>query len=103
MHCLPQGCSNVVRMHEVYEDAQHVYIVMENCKGGDLETLLEVRCVSTPLLTPSKPVLIPCLNCTGLAQLWRTRCIAPKTLKSPALNPKHSHCTAVRWRRRAGR
>ena len=29
-------------LHEVYEDAQHVYIVMENCKGGDLETLLAV-------------------------------------------------------------
>ena len=32
----------MARLHEVYEDAQHVYIVMENCKGGDLETLLEV-------------------------------------------------------------
>lgn len=36
-----QECSNVVRLHEVYEDAQHVFIIMENCKGGDLETLLE--------------------------------------------------------------
>ena len=33
----------MVRLHEVYEDARHVYIVMENCKGGDLESLLEVR------------------------------------------------------------
>lgn len=36
-----QESANVVRLHEVYEDAQHVYIVMENCKGGDLESLLE--------------------------------------------------------------
>ena len=32
----------MVRLHEVYEDAEHAYIIMENCKGGDLETMLEV-------------------------------------------------------------
>ena len=32
-----------MRLHQVFEDAQHAYIIMENCKGGDLETMLEVR------------------------------------------------------------
>jgi len=44
-----QECSSVARLHDVYEDAQHAYIIMENCKGGDLETMLEVR----QLLYPS--------------------------------------------------
>ena len=39
-----------MRLHEVYEDAQHAYIIMENCKGGDLETMLEVR---WPFLNPN--------------------------------------------------
>ena len=42
-----------MRLHEVYEDAEHVYILMENCKGGDLETLLEVRRLSTPYMNVS--------------------------------------------------
>lgn len=46
----------MVRLHEVYEDAQHVYIVMENCKGGDLETLLEVRsCLNPSYFAPCTP------------------------------------------------
>ena len=38
----------MVRLHEVYEDAEHAYIIMENCKGGDLETMLEVRLCGCP-------------------------------------------------------
>ena len=37
-----------MRLHELYEDAQHAYIIMENCKGGDLETMLEVSGLFTP-------------------------------------------------------
>lgn len=37
-----QQCSNVARLHAVYEDDTNVYIVQEVCRGGDLDALLAV-------------------------------------------------------------
>lgn len=39
-----QTCANVARLQTVFEDDLRVYIVLELCQGGDLETLLDVRC-----------------------------------------------------------
>lgn len=33
---------NVAKLHAVYEDATHVYLVQELCQGGDLEALVSV-------------------------------------------------------------
>lgn len=38
-----QASGNAVELLGTYEDRSCVYIVMEECRGGDLETLLEVR------------------------------------------------------------
>ncbi len=38
-----QASGNAVELLGTYEDRSSVYIVMEECRGGDLETLLEVR------------------------------------------------------------
>ncbi len=38
-----QTCANVARLQTVFEDDARVYIVLELCQGGDLETLLDVR------------------------------------------------------------
>ena len=60
----------MVRLHEVYEDAQNVYIVMENCKGSDLEALLEVSpcpVLAIDLEQISRLVIVTCLR---LIPLW---------------------------------
>lgn len=31
-----KGCLNVVELHDVFEDDEYVYIVMETCAGGEL-------------------------------------------------------------------
>ncbi len=41
--CRLQQHGNAVGLKGVYEDAHNVYIVMEECRGGDLEQLMEVR------------------------------------------------------------
>lgn len=37
-----QHSGHTVVLQGVYEDYHNVYIVMEDCKGGDLEQLLDV-------------------------------------------------------------
>lgn len=37
-----QASGNAIELLGTYEDRSCVYIVMEECRGGDLETLLEV-------------------------------------------------------------
>lgn len=37
------GCRHVVRLYEVYETPDNVYIVLENCPCGDLEKMLYLR------------------------------------------------------------
>ena len=34
--CLCQGHANIVRLHEVYTDELHTYIIMELLTGGEL-------------------------------------------------------------------
>lgn len=34
---------NIVKLHEVYEDSQNIYIVQELLRGGDLRQYLETR------------------------------------------------------------
>jgi serine/threonine protein kinase len=43
--CRLQASGNAVELLGTFEDRSCVYIVMEECRGGDLETLLEVRLV----------------------------------------------------------
>ena len=38
-----QQHGNAVKLKGVYEDDHNVYIVMEECRGGDLEQLMDVR------------------------------------------------------------
>ncbi|DBB09202.1 TPA: hypothetical protein ACH3X3_007794 [Trebouxia sp. C0006] len=40
-----QDCGNVIGLHGVYEDDAQVYLVMELCSGGDLERVLEAKCI----------------------------------------------------------
>ena len=42
VHRLQQH-GNAVNLKGVYEDSHNVYIVMEECRGGDLEQLMDVR------------------------------------------------------------
>ena len=41
--CRLQASGNAVELLGTFEDRSCVYIVMEECRGGDLETLLEVN------------------------------------------------------------
>ena len=43
-----QHSSNTVMLQAVYEDYYNVYIAMEDCKGGDLEQLLDVSLKRCP-------------------------------------------------------
>lgn len=38
-----RGCLNVVELHDVFEDAEYVYIIMENCQGGELSDRIQTR------------------------------------------------------------
>ena len=40
---LCQGHPNIIRLHEVYTDELHVYIVMELMRGGELLDRLKMR------------------------------------------------------------
>ena len=69
----------MVRLHEVYEDAEHAYIIMENCKGGDLETMLEVSLctqlsVSADRSTVMHTILLACTHRRLLFVLRRVSC-----------------------------
>lgn len=37
------GCASAIAFEGAFETEEHVYLVMEVCHGGDLETLLKVR------------------------------------------------------------
>jgi len=37
------GCASAIAFEDAFESESHVYLVMEVCNGGDLETLLKVR------------------------------------------------------------
>ena len=43
----PPACSRIVRLFDVYEDAQHVYLVLEAVPGGDLASFVRSKCVRT--------------------------------------------------------
>ena len=57
------GHANVIRLDQVLQDPEYLYIVMEFANGGDLFDIL--RCVAAP---PSNPTLKPrphSLDCTA--------------------------------------
>lgn len=37
------GCASAIAFEGAFESAKHVYLVMDVCHGGDIETLLKVR------------------------------------------------------------
>lgn len=41
--CGAQECNSVVGLKDLMEDRDYAYIVLELCKGPDLEAVLEVR------------------------------------------------------------
>lgn len=36
------GCASAIAFEGAFESAKHVYLVMDVCHGGDIETLLKV-------------------------------------------------------------
>lgn len=101
-----QQCSNVARLHAVYEDDTNVYIVQEVCHGGDLDAvlavglLLSLRVAITPepcmdaalwlvaavSLTTCTCVLLTTLQ-RCLLQLISSRSARAVTCRSPDLSP----------------
>lgn len=40
---LPQECGHIIRLKDTIKTANHFYIIIDYCNGGDLEELLESR------------------------------------------------------------
>ena len=58
-----QNSGNAVELKGVYEDSNSVYIVMEECLGGDLEQLMDVcieLCCLKALVVSLRPYLRLC-------------------------------------------
>ncbi len=66
--CRLQLSGSVVELIGTFEDRSCVYIVMEECRGGDLETLLEVN-VETCCLDQQRAVQTDCMPTRILSQL----------------------------------
>lgn len=40
---LPQDCNHIIRLKDTIKTANHFYLIIDYCNGGDLEELLETR------------------------------------------------------------
>ena len=77
----------------VYEDAHNVYIVMDECRGGDLEQLMEVRSCFSLSLCATAPILgaitRKCLYaCCGDASMQRLDWCDRGMQSQPVLRPQ---------------
>jgi hypothetical protein len=73
------GCPRVVQLLDVYEDAEHVYIVQEACHGGDLQKFLDVRAAAVICAGPAEP---PARGAKCFSQIWAA-CVAREVRLSP--------------------
>ena len=76
------GCPSSIAFEGAFETEGHVYLIMEVCHGGDLETLLKVRC--RPLGTPHcwlVEAVLGCLACKPLRTSTARHCSPHKMQK----------------------
>ena len=81
--CRLQASGNAVELLGTFEDRSCVYIVMEECRGGDLETLLEVSLRRSGFRLGTEDMLSSVVRCTTQKRCSNRRLQSSAFQRSP--------------------